>query len=253
MFWKKKKEIVLNCYTCRADVYNFYPVVDASKKIPQWFKQIPAPIFKKIEDYNFTLGNLKQCVGFLDYYKKGFILPLWSDLSLTIGPKNTSDYRWQFSDKESEIDTHSPEQTNHNFDPELYQHLKLISPWLFLCDEDISFLAVEPGWHFDVFKTISILSGALNFKYQCGTNVNLFCRREEIKTEFLFEAGTPLCHYVPLTERKVVLKTHLISQEQYARMAKINSSISFNRYYEKRKKILKTSGCPFQHELSTRD
>lgn len=253
MFWKRKKELVLNCYTNRADVYNFFPVVEAKRKVPEWFKKIPTPVFKHLEDYSLELVNLKQCVGFLDYYKKGFILPLWSDLVLNIGAKNTLDYRWQYSDRTSSIEEHHPKQTNNHFDPLLYQHLKLISPWLFSCDEDISFLAVEPGWQFDMLGNARVLSGVIGFKYQTSANINIFFPREEKETEVLLAAGMPLYHLIPLTERKITIKTHLVSDEHFNRISQINATIKFMRHYEKREKLLSTSGCPFQHELSTRD
>lgn len=250
MFWKKKKEIVLHCYTDRSEVYNYFPIVEAKRKIPEWFKKIPVPAFKNIEDNNFQTLNLKQCVGFLEYYKKGFMLPLWSDLALNIGARNSLDYSWQYSDGCSNIDLHDPQQTNNNFDPLLYQHLKLISPWQFRCDEDISFLAIEPGWQFDVLGTARILSGVVDFKYQSATHVNIFCTREEKESRLMWKAGMPLYHYIPLTDRKITLKTHLVSHEHYSRIANMCCPITFTRHYEERKKILRTSGCPYQHDIS---
>ena len=253
MFWQKKKEIVLNCYTSRADVYNYFPVVEAKKKIPSWFKKLANPSFKNIDRQLSDPTTLKQCVGFVEYFKKGFMLPMWSDLALEIGAKNTLDYSWQYSDLKSEMSTHHPEQTNCQFDPKLYQHLKLASPWYFSCEEDISFLAVEPGWQFDLLGSIRVLSGIVDFKYQASTNINIFCLRQEKEEIILLKAGMPLYHFIPLTDRKIVLKTHLVSDEQFEKIGSKVTPITFIRHYEERKKILKNSGCPFQHELSTRD
>ena len=250
MFWKKEKEIILNCYTSRADVYNYYPVLEAKKNFPEWFKKLPTPVFKSSKDIGPIIGNVKQCEAFLDYYKRGFMLPLWSDLALTIGEKNSLNYKWQYSDRCSSLDIHSPKQTGDHFDPLLYQHLKLDSPWLMSCSEDISFLAVEPGWQFDVLKNIRILSGVVSFKYQSSTNINMFCLREEKETSILLEAGIPMYHYIPLTDRKITLKTHLISDEHYFKIKSIATPTKFVRHYSARKKILDTSGCPFQHETT---
>ena len=247
---EEKKEIVLHCYTDRAEVYNYSPVVEAKKKIPEWFKKIPGPGSKKIEDDNYKTLNLKQCTGFIEYYKKGFMLPLWSDLALNIGARNSSDYSWQYSDKRSDITYHEPVQSNNNFDPLLYQHLKLVSPWQFHCDEDISFLAIEPGWQFNDLGTARILSGVIDFKYQSATHVNVFFTREEKESRLIWKAGMPLYHFIPLTDRKITLKTHLVSHEHYSRIASKNSAISFVRHHEERKKILSTSGCPYQHETT---
>jgi len=250
VFWKKKKEIVLNCYTNRAEVYNFFPVVQAKKAIPKWFKDIPAPKFKEIEDQNLKNHNLKLCPAFIDYFKNGISMPLWSDLFIRIGAKNTLDYRWQYSDKRSDIEYHSPEQINNHFDPLFYQHLKITSPWLFSCEEDISFLAVEPGWQFDVLNTARILSGVISFKYQSETNINMFITRGEKETDLLFPAGMPIYHYFPLTERKVTIKNHLVSDKEFKNLKAKGFPFKFAKDYEARKKIIGNMQCPYKHETT---
>lgn len=251
MFFKKQKEIILNCYTNRADVYNFFPIVETKKNIPKWFKELPTPRFKKIEDHNKANLNLKLCSGFIDYFKRGIELPLWSDLFIRVGKKNTLDYRWDYADRFSEIETHSAEETNNNFDPLLYQHLKLTSPWLFSCDEDISFLAMEPGWHFNALGTARILPGVLNFKYQPNTNINMFIVREDKETDLLLSAGMPIYHFFPLTDRKITIKNHLVSNEEFRKIFEKGSPFTFIRHYEARTSKIKAMSCPFQHNVSS--
>ena len=250
MFWKRKKEIILNCYTNRADVYNFFPIVETKKNIPKWFKELPTPRFKKIEDRNSANLNIKLCSGFTDYFKRGIAVPLWSDLFVRIGKKNTLDYEWHFADRCSGIEIHSSEETNNNFDPLLYQHFKITSPWLFSCDEDISFLAMEPGWHFDVLGTARILPGVVNFKYQPNTNINMFFARENEGTDLLFPARMPIYHYFPLTDRKITIKNHLVSNEQFRKIFEKGNPFKFIREYEERKKAIKTMPCPYKHDTA---
>ena len=251
MFWRKRKDIVLNCYTSRADVYNFFPIVETKKQIPKWFKELPVPTFQKIEDRTLAMANLKLCPAFTDYFKSGISMPLWSDLFVNIGKKNTLDYEWHYADKRSDIEYHAPEQTNNNFDPLLYQHFKVTSPWLFSCDEDISFLAIEPGWQFDVLGSARILPGVVNFKYQPNTNINMFFVRENEGTELLFSAGMPIYHYFPLTDRKIAIKNHLVSDEGFNNLRAKGAPFKFIREYEARKKRVKTMTCPFQHDVTT--
>jgi hypothetical protein len=248
MFWRKRKDIVLNCYTNRADVYNFFPIVETKKQIPKWFKGLSTPKFETIEDRDTV--NLKLCPAFIEYFKRGITLPLWSDLFIRAGKKNTLDYEWHYADKCSGIEVHPSELTNNHFDPLLYQHLKLTSPWLFSCDEDVSFLAVEPGWQFDVLSTARILSGIVNFKYQPNTNINMFLVRENEGTDLLFHAGMPIYNFFPLTDRKITIKNHLVSNEQFRKIYEKGTPFKFTREYEERKKITTAMSCPFKHDIT---
>lgn len=248
-WWKiKKKEITLDCYTHRADVYNYFPIVEAKNKIPDWFKKTPPSCFKGAKDH---VKTIKGCPGLLEYWTKGFVLPLWSDLSIILEQEGKTGYEWQYSDLLSSIDVHDPEQTNNHFPETKYQHLKLLSPWLFVCSEDISFLAVEPAWQFDVLKNVRILTGVLNFKFQSGTHINMFCLREDKEKETILRSGTPLYNFIPLTEKKIKLKTHLISLDKFDRIKQSGMRTSFNRAYDTNKKLLQEKTCPFKFDTDT--
>ena len=99
--------------------------------------------------------------------------------------------------------------------PEHFQHLKLTSPWLLRCDEDINFLFFDPFWPSYEGEEVAIIPpGLLNFKHQPGTNINMFIRKlpDEARTVEL-KFNTPLVFITPLTERKVILRHHLVSPE----------------------------------------
>lgn len=243
MNWFKKKPIVLNLYTYRPEVFNYFPIETAKKCIPSWYKGLPTPYYKNEEDNEV---NLKLCVGVLDYYVNGFILPLWSDLHLKIGCIGSTLYQWTYADAVSHAAIHLPSQYGNILPETEYQHLKLTSPWLATCDEDIKFLLTQPDWTFDFDDNIHILSGFMDFKYQAGTNVNLFAKRQQNDYETILKAGTPLYRIVPITEREVVIKTHLVSEEKMNSIAVKNRPISFLRHYELKKKIMSSKSCPFK-------
>ena len=195
---------------------------------------------------------MKGCPGLLEYWTKGFVLPLWSDLSIILAGEGETGYEWQYSDLQSSIDPHKPEQTNNHFPETKYQHLKLISPWLFVCSEDISFLALEPAWQFDVLKNVRILTGVLNFKFQSATHINMFCLREDKEKETILHSGVPLYHFIPLTEKKINLKIHLVTSDKFDRIKQLTQArSSFNRPYDKQKKLLQKKGCSFNFDTDT--
>ena len=244
-FFNRKKEIVLHCYTNRSDVYNYFPIVNAVKSMPEWYQKLPRPVFESLSKQE---RNLKECVAFSNYFSKGFILPLWSDLCLEIGKRGTDSYVYQFSDEKSSIAVHTAENTGNHFSDFEYQQIKLISPWQFRCEENIDFLATGPEWHFDRLQSLNILGGVLDFKTNSSTNVNTYIKRTEEDQSILLESGCPIYHFIPLTERKVRLETHLVSDEIYHRLGDINTPISFKRHFQKKKKIRKQSGCPFKFQ-----
>lgn len=247
-FRKKEKIIELHCYTDRADVYNYFPIQKANKFIPEWFKELPRPDVYGIDD-DFELiqeSNLKECVGFTNYFSKGFILPLWSDLLLEISEKGNSRYKWAYSDGISELETHDERSNGKHFLDTEYQHLKLDSPWRFKCTENIQFLTVEPEWYFDKLQSIHILSGVLDFQTNSATSVNMYVKRQQNHQKILLSSGLPIYHFVPLTEKKIDLKIHLVSKEKKQLIKQSNSRISFNRHFEKKRKILNRTKCPFR-------
>lgn len=253
MFWKKDKVIELNCYTDRADVYNYFPIQKANKFIPQWFKKLPRPNVSGIDDDFKTIeeSNLKECVGFTNYFSKGFILPLWSDLLLEIYEKGNPYYKWAYSDGESKLTIHGERSNGKHFLDTEYQHLKLDSPWSFRCSESIQFLALEPEWYFDKLQNIHILNGVLDFNTNSGTNVNMYIKRQQNHQKILLSSGLPIYHFVPLTEKKIDLKVHLVSKEKKQLLHQKNSRISFNRHFEKKQKILNEAKCPFKFDVES--
>jgi tRNA G37 N-methylase Trm5 len=60
------------------------------------------------------------------------------------------------------------------------------------------------------------------------------------------DAGTPIATIIPLTENDVIIKSHLLSKEEFDKL--MSASLykhSFTHYYEKSKKIVdRQSKCP---------
>tara|TARA_R110000796_G_scaffold138332_3_gene254440 strand:+ start:435 stop:1196 length:762 start_codon:yes stop_codon:yes gene_type:complete len=245
-FFTRKKEIVLHCYTNRADVYNYFPIVKASKAIPEWFKRLPVPTYKSPTDHE---RNLKECVAFSSYFSKGFILPLWSDLFLDIGKQGTDAYTYQYADERSSIDFHPATNTGNHFSDFEYQHLKLMSPWVFCCDEKIEFLATGPEWYFDKIQPVNIVGGVLDFKTNSNTHVNAYVKRKEEGQHIILEAGCPIYHFIPLTEKKVRLETHLVNNETYQKLNDKNTPVTFRREFQKKNSILDQNECPFKFNV----
>ena len=248
------KDIVLDCYTAQPAVFNYAPIRKATAFFPEWWKALP-PSYA-LENGMGSSATMKLCSGFIDLFAKGFVLPLWSDVSIGIEKKINPEvetfkyqFRYQFSDKASSFSEHDPKQSGDFYPILEYQHLKFSTPWVFSCAEDISFLQIQPTWNFKNPEKMLVPPGILNFKYQWSAEVNAFWPRGAEDTVHDLAFGQPLTQYIPLTERKVKLQLHLISREELLSRRKINTSTSFLNKYRNNKKILKERGCPFQFKV----
>jgi hypothetical protein len=245
MFNFFKKPIVFHCYTDRAEVFNHAKIAKSSEFIPDWWKSIPKEVLAN--DDLVSLPTLKSCPGFIDLYRSGFFIPMWTDLMVEVGEFGNPAYRYQYADRRSEAMHHPTYQRGAAFPEEKYQHLKVSVPWYLKCDEDISFLFSTPTWNMDSPETFTVLPGMLNFKYQGAVNVNTLWTREAQLKRHLLPFGSPLAHLIPMTERKMVLQHHLLDTEEFENLRCIGRRVSFTTNYRKLKRVQEASGCPFHH------
>ena len=88
------------------------------------------------------------------------------------------------------------------------------------------------------FEDITILPGVLNFKNQNTANINLFLERKNNK--FLIEHNTPLIYCIPLSDAKLEIKNHLVSDQEFKHLSHLASyNFSFTGTYKKEKSMWK--------------
>ena len=245
----KPKKIHLDCFTNRNDVHSYFPIVKGEKTYPDWWKKLP-----KFIDYpqeNLIAGTMKSCVGFNDFFHDSISLRLWSDLMIDLRVDETGEspptFNWRFSDKTSCLQAHDPQQFGDFLKSNEQQHIKLDSPWLFSCKDDIQWLSIGNPWNEGLLNRVSILSGSVSYKYQSATNINLFCRYPEVSERMILPCGMNLLNFFPMSERPVEIHNHLISNEEFEKRCQKQQTISFLNKYLKIKKIVKQNEkkCPF--------
>ena len=125
-FFFKKPTITLDCFTTQSNVYHGAPIEKATKFFPEWWKNIPNHTYD--ESGFYEMMNMKRCSGFIDYYKKGIMIPMWSDFAIDIKPLPSQQYRWQFSDGITEAEIHNSFQRGDYLQPPKYCHVKINTP-----------------------------------------------------------------------------------------------------------------------------
>lgn len=233
------KPIIVDMYTDRSYVYEFAKPAPSSEFYPDWW----FALHPTIKDGSIDQPTMVSCEGFLAQYRRGLIIPMWSDLMLEVAAEGSVGCRWAYADNKSAAQVHMPAQRGSYLPDGKYQHLKLDVPWVFRCDEDVSFQLLQPMWNFDDPDSLLIPPGVLNFKYQFAANINMFIRRTPKAQEILIPHGQPMVQLIPLTERPVLFRPHLVTAEEMSKQSALKTTIKFAGTYRRIKSLM--TKCPF--------
>jgi hypothetical protein len=236
MFFIKRKELVVDAFCSEnfSHAYNEAPIEYAYKFYPKWWKDLEYTKFNF--DKMAREATMKTCTGLIDHYKNGLIIPLWSDLAIKI--IENGEYHYKFSDKLSKVSHHiSNQRVNFYMN---YINLKVESPWKLRTKENINFVAIDPFWNNDNIKDIVFTPGTLNFNDQHSTHMQLLF--EQTNQNIMIPFKQPMMHLIPMSEKKIVLKKHLISDKEYLDKFLSYTETTFLGKYTKRRSYKK---CPF--------
>lgn len=238
LFKFPQKKIVLDCFTPSEITIKSAPIDFAIKHMPDWWKELEPTYMNELA----PAGTMKSCIGMIDFYKYSVAIPLWSDLAISVQNKQ---YGWQFSDAATKGQVHRLEVEATGFMPKGYGHLKIITPWVFSCKEDIKWVWSTPLYNLNENPDIVIPPGIVNYRHQNSTNINMLFDISQDR-KMIIKLGSPLAIITPMSDRKVEIVRHLISKEEYDN--KVRNNLAFVRKYEKIKELTeKFSSCPFHN------
>jgi hypothetical protein len=249
MFWFKRKEIVVDCFTPLQSVFELYKIQPAIKYFPEEFKSLPNYLDEvdTATNIKFKSATIRKCIGLQELYKQGFILPMWTNFISE--PKNFGLDKSAIGmvSQPYRFDMHPRKQYAGVFED--YFHVKLVGVWKIKEKQGIKFLWQSPVWNLHKHhKNFVVPNGVVSYNnYMTQTNVNLFINRDS--EDFSIDSGTPLVHMVPLTEKKVTIKNHFVDHLEYSKIG-IPDDFDFikpERYlrWVKQKEQQDTKKCPF--------
>lgn len=249
MFFFKPKTITVDAFTPYKDVFEKFKIDYAKNFYPSWWKNLGSSFIKEdsASKIKVDMFTIKKCVGFIDLYSKGFMIPLWTDVIFETTEGGVWRYHAKCENSEHLIHTHPAQQLGSEFS-KTHFNLKFISPWMLKEKRGISFAFIEPTWNnFLLPYGIKTVPGVLNFKYQTATNINTLFPKKNQRIEL--DAGKPIAHIIPLTENKVKLKHHIVSFDEWIHLNP-GSSAMIHSKYTRSKKIIdelenKQKKCPF--------
>jgi hypothetical protein len=239
LFKFPKKKIVLDCFTTDTSVIEYAPIHYAIKHIPEWWKNLPA------RPPTVEHRTARQCAGIIDYYKKSIAIPLWSDCCIEFLENGM--YRWYFADGKSHLDTHNVSQRTGFLDE--YLHLKFMSPWNFKSEKGINWVWSHPTYNYAHSNDIVCLPGIAEYHYQSGTNINMMLPYEKSK-KFFIPQGQPLALLTPMSDRKVEIVRHLVTEAEIKKLRDRVSSITFvDKYKASIKRKEQFLDCPYHDRV----
>jgi hypothetical protein len=247
MFFFRPKVINVDCFTSDASAHTHFPIDYTYKFFPEWWKKLPKTY---MDPMNIERKTIKKCVGFNSFFKKGLTIPMWCDLKIDIMPDEKY-LKSEFSSEDYYSESHNIQQMKGYLD-EGYFHIKLISPWIFRCKENVDFVWTQHTWNFSNPSSIIIPPAVVDYKYQSGTNINMFVNMKQTTKNILIEAGQPMINIVPLSDQKLKIHHHLVSSEELRRIYTPYGFkfFAFNGLYDKIKKMTderesSEKKCPF--------
>jgi len=251
MFFFKKSQIVLDCFTHLPYAYDYAKIDNGAKFFPEWWKTTP----KLIDTGERITATIKSCKGLIEYYKNSIVIPSWFGMEFQIlSEPDEKGYIWKYiaTNNDVSFENHSKEQFE-GFCQEDGLSLKLTSPWRFKTNKFCNFVWSQPIWNNrSLVNKLTVLPGVLDFYYQHGTAINFFCTIPKTDiTKVNIEPLSPLVILHPLHDKKIIIKNHLIDEKEYERINGIWKFIYLSEgltLYRDKKRIkdnLDKSNCPF--------
>jgi hypothetical protein len=253
LFFFKRQSLTLDCFTYDSMIARTAPILPAIKFYPQWIRDLPGQRIheKQIpggQIHHVPEGTMKGCPGVIDYFKTGFIAPLWVDASIIITVDGQ--YSYTSADSPFSLETHWPGQWD-GFNG--YIHMKMIFPWHIEEKSGAKFLLQKPMWTTNsdpiIINKIVSAGGVIDFNSQHCLHLHTFVEIPQTKQEFIWNVGMPLLHMIPLTDKKIKIRTHVIDETEWIKKTQVSTGAKTFLKPSLKKELFEKSineGCPFK-------
>ena len=230
--------------TTNRQVFEHAKIESGAKYIPDWFKSLAPKIISKEVDGG-VFYTMKTCPGFVTLFKKSFMIPLWSDINISLGEIGSNEASFKAPNPDVTMETHHPAQYD-GFAGGEWQQVKFNCPWSVKSSKPLNFCFLEPIWNnIEETKNFRILPGIVGSekKHSIHLNINTMIRREQNHKVYQLKLGTPFCHIVPMTDEKINVKYRLVDMEEMEREhSPLTSRLKFQGFYEKVKERVSKDG-----------
>lgn len=205
-----------------------------TQNLPSWWRSLPK-----------RMGSIRRCQGTYDYITSGFVVPLWTDV--TIRPSIDGKH---FEINLSQINGENMFRADHFGNESASgcpmssikaiptgQYPKLISPWRYITPKGVSLMSL-PILH-EPNPNYTIVPGIVHTDYYHQIHVVLNITTNK---EFTIPAGTPIQFMVPVTRKHIPKQITLGNESMFKFVSAsglgIGSRIAPDRniYYRKKQR-----------------
>ncbi|WP_339736161.1 DUF6065 family protein [uncultured Gimesia sp.] len=166
--------------------------------IPEWFSRLAL----NVENYP-GMKSVKGCMPFFDALTTGWIIPMWTDLTITCGSSAEGSITYEWSDHFDRpvLEEHHQEQLGQMHPKFSTPPLKLLSPWTIVSPTGYSLLITAPFNRPEI--PIEILTGIVDSdRYFHPINFPFFIRGEG--SQCILKRGTPVAQVIPFDRNSVI-------------------------------------------------
>jgi len=219
LFKFNKKKIVIDAFTSSRLAFESFKIKRSAEFIPDWYKRLKQPSIIELARDPGCIKTMKMCSGFSGLYSKGFIVPLWTDVFVCMsaydGNPENSQISLRFSDGIGRADFHPPDQFEGFLTPYGQQQVKIKTPWLLKTTSKVKFIMTGCPWNYPSGVPFTVLPGELEFRLNRVCNVNAHLPYRDAYQEIMLGFGSPLAQVIPLSERDIEIRSHLISDAEF--------------------------------------
>ena len=175
--------------------------------LPSWWNSLPVKSM-----------SLRRCNGTFDYLQYGFIVPMWTDVTIRPGASGVKfeykmssfgdDYSFHVEDFQAESASGCPVGENRAL--KNFNYPKLVSPWRFFTPKGVSLMSLpilhEPNPNYTIMPGIV----HADFYHQIHVVISVLTDKE-----FTIPAGTPLQHMIPIKRNEGINKIIFGNESMY--------------------------------------
>jgi hypothetical protein len=204
-----------------------YPIAPIREALPKWVSVARTDYVAKKKS---RTNHIFRCSGIADLYKIGYTVRAWHDLRVEA---NDDSVRWMVPNESAigkiAVTSHTADAAAKFIPKRPWSSktiLKLNTPWNVISPVK---LLVLPISYPDAYE-FEACPGVLDSSISTEVNIQLYVNN--INKNFVIEAGTPLCHIIPIYDGDVKMSQRNATEHDKKWLAKkfyiTNSTFNYN-------------------------
>lgn len=201
--------------TSDREVAELFPVIPASKLIPDWYKDTPVEIPEIVPFTKPHTPTVKRCVPVLDYLTTGYIIRASYEMHIKqhVDDHYINDFDFRCRHSEKTIGKHPWHQAQFTVNGQKSHYLKINQPWHIKTPPGYSCMIFDPHYH--MRKEFSIFPGVVDTDKH-DEPIGLVGLIKE--REFMVKPGDPLVVVFPFKREDWQMETKIVTPaEELAR------------------------------------